>query len=51
MGIGLMAVRTGIVRNGRFEVSTLVAAFARNLKMFADQWVVRLRVIEGRRKV
>ena len=49
--IGLVAIRARIVHNRSLEVRTLVTTLAGNLKMLANQGVVRLRVIESRCKV
>lgn len=46
MWVGFVAISAGIMSNGSLEVSTLVAAGARYIKVLAYQRKVGLRVIE-----
>jgi len=45
--IRLMAIHTGIVRNRRFEVSTLMTTQTGHLEVLSHQRIVRARVIES----
>lgn len=49
--VRLMAVGTSIVRYGRFKVAIAMAGFAAQLKVLAEQGILRLRVIELHREV
>ena len=45
--VGLMAIRTIVVRDRGLEIARLVTGFARYLDMLAEQGEMRLRVVEG----